>query len=162
VVKRKGLEKLLDYPYVSGKTGARGARCNYTESNVAAHISGFSYATPICLEVWSCKNQDEAKLAASLASISPISVCLDASKNWQDYKSGVLMGAQCTSSMLDSDHCVQITGMNLSAPVPYWKVRNSWSSTWGEEGYIRLEYGTNTCGVANTAIVVDIAKMDDV
>jgi hypothetical protein len=162
VVKRKGLEKLLDYPYVSGKTGARGARCNYTESNVAAHISGFSYATPICLEVWSCKNQDEAKLAASLASISPISVCLDASKNWQDYKSGVLMGAHCTSPMLDSDHCVQITGMNLSAPVPYWKVRNSWSSTWGEEGYIRLEYGTNTCGVANTAIVVDIAKMDDV
>lgn len=157
-VKHKGLDKLLDYPYVSGKTGQRGVKCNYSESNVGARISGFSYATPICLAVWSCKEQDEAKLAESLASISPISVCLDASKNWQDYKGGVLMGAHCASPLLESDHCVQITGMNRSAPVPYWKVRNSWSSTWGEDGYIRLEYGANTCGVANTAIVVEIAE----
>merc|ERR1719247_1383383 len=38
----------------------------------------------------------------------------------------------------------------------YWLVRNSWSTNWGENGYIRLQLDANTCGVANEASVPDI------
>jgi hypothetical protein len=29
----------------------------------------------------------------------------------------------------------------------FWKVRNSWGTPWGEDGHIRLSYGSNTCGL---------------
>jgi len=52
------------------------------------------------------------------------------------------------------DHCVQAVGWNLNASTPYWSVRNSWSTGWGENGYIRLEYGANTCGLTEEATYV--------
>ena len=51
------------------------------------------------------------------------------------------------------------TGFNSTAPTPYWIVRNSWASTWGEEGYVYLEKSKNTCGVADDATIPDV-KLD--
>ena len=57
------------------------------------------------------------------------------------------------------DHCVMATGFNVSAPTPYWIVRNSWASTWGEEGYVYLEMAKNTCGIADDATIPEV-KLD--
>ena len=53
------------------------------------------------------------------------------------------------------DHCVQATGVDISS---YWKVRNSWGTSWGESGYIRLKYGANTCAITNDPTYVVVAK----
>ena len=37
-------------------------------------------------------------------------------------------------------------------------MRNSWSEGWGEDGYIYLEYGKNTCGLANDATIAQVKK----
>jgi hypothetical protein len=37
------------------------------------------------------------------------------------------------------------------AQTPYWVLRNSWSSHWGEKGYMRIAATGNTCGVSNKA-----------
>ncbi len=40
----------------------------------------------------------------------------------------------------------------------YWIVRNSWNTDWGLKGYIHLQAGKNTCGIANEATFVSFAK----
>merc|ERR1712060_445158 len=57
------------------------------------------------------------------------------------------------------DHCVMAVGFNTKAPVPYWIVRNSWATTWGDQGYIYLEMAKNTCGLADDATVPTV-KVD--
>ena len=47
-------------------------------------------------------------------------------------------------------------GFNSTAPTPYWIVRHSWASTWGEQGYIYLEMSQNTCGLADDATIPEV------
>jgi C1A family cysteine protease len=47
-----------------------------------------------------------------------------------------------------------------SGPVKYWIVRNTWGSDWGENGYVRLKFGENTCGIADEVIsVIDVKSV---
>merc|ERR1719409_14964 len=71
-----------------------------------------------------------------------------------------MTSAACGSMAADDqDHCVQAVGFNSTAPTPYWIVRNSWASTWGEQGYIFLEMSENTCGLADDATIPTV-KVD--
>ncbi len=47
------------------------------------------------------------------------------------------------------DHSVLVVGYDLSGTTPYWIIRNSWGSSWGESGYMRLAItgGSGTCGI---------------
>jgi len=120
-----------------------------------ATVSGYTYATPACTS-GACDKQDLAKLAAALEE-TPVSICVNAGA-WNDYTGGVMSSAQCGSMAADEqDHCVQATGFNTTAPTPYWIVRNSWASGWGEKGYIYLEYSKNTCGLADDATIPTVA-----
>jgi C1A family cysteine protease len=116
-----------------------------------AQVSGYSYATPACTS-GACASQDLQKLAAALEE-TPVSICVNAGA-WNDYTGGVMSSSQCGSMAADmQDHCVMATGFNTTASTPYWIVRNSWASTWGEKGYIYLEYDKNTCGLADDATI---------
>jgi len=122
-----------------------------------AAVSGYHYAVPACTS-GACDKQDLKGFAAALET-TPVSVCVNAGA-WNDYTGGVMTAKACGSSAADEqDHCVMATGFNTTAPTPYWIVRNSWSSTWGEEGYIYLEMAENTCGVADDATIPDV-KLD--
>merc|ERR1712014_278159 len=120
-----------------------------------AAVSGYTYATPARTS-GACASQDLAKLAAALEE-TPVSVCVNAGA-WNDYTGGVMSSAQCGSMAADyQDHCVMATGFNTTAPTPYWIVRNSWASTWGEKGYIYLEYHKNSCGLADDATIPSVS-----
>merc|ERR1712167_6232 len=119
--------------------------------------TGYSYATPPCTS-GGCTSQDLTKFAQALEE-SPVSICVNAG-SWNDYTGGVMTSKQCGSmGAAYQDHCVQATGFNSTAPTPYWIVRNSWASTWGEEGYIYLEMAKNTCGLADDATIPSV-KLD--
>jgi len=122
-----------------------------------AAVTGYHYASPPCTQ-GACENVDLQKFAAALET-SPLSVCVNAGA-WNDYVGGVMSSAACGPMGADyQDHCVMATGFNSTAPKPYWIVRNSWASTFGEEGYIYLEMSKNTCGLANDATIPEV-KLD--
>jgi C1A family cysteine protease len=76
------------------------------------------------------------------------------------YTGGVLTQAACGGyASFNMDHAVQLVGYNAAATSPYWIVRNSWATNWGENGYILLQYPQNTCGFANQVTQVTISNM---
>jgi len=120
-----------------------------------AAVSGYHYAVSPCVS-GGCTKQDLTKLQAALET-TPVSVCVNAGA-WNDYTGGVMTSAACGSMAADAqDHCVMATGFNTTAPTPYWIVRNSWASTWGEDGYVYLEMAKNTCGLADDVTIPEVA-----
>jgi len=117
-------------------------------------ISSFSYATPACSDA--CADQDLATLNENVATVAPASVCVNAGR-WNLYVGGVMTTEACGGYAYgDLDHCVQLTGYDLTASEPYYLVRNSWATNWGNDGYIYLSAAGNTCGLADEATFVDI------
>ena len=128
VKKAGGLESNADYPYTSyqGVTGT----CKTTASKYVVTVNSYTTIS------------GETSMANYMLATGPLSVCVDAS-TWNSYKGGIM-----TSCGNRVDHCVQAVGVDTSSN-GYWKVRNSWGTSWGESGYIQLAYGQNTCDITN-------------
>jgi hypothetical protein len=122
-----------------------------------AQVTGYKYAVKPCTS-GTCDHQSLNGYAAALEE-SPLSICVNAGA-WNTYTGGVMTSAARDPMGADyQDHCVMATGFNPTAPTPYWIVRNSWSNTWGEEGYVCLEMAENTCGLADDATIPEV-KLD--
>ena len=93
---------------------------------------------------------DEEDLAAKVEQNGPVAVAIDAS-NWsfQLYSSGIYDEPSCSSFSLD--HGVGCVGFGSEKGTKYWIVRNSWGTSWGEQGYIRMIWKNNQCGIASMA-----------
>lgn len=86
---------------------------------------------------------DENAVLAELAN-GPITVVVDAT-TWIFYKSGII--SDCDNQL---NHIVTLTKTDGESFV---QLRNSWGSSWGENGSVRLKINGNTCGYANIASV---------
>jgi len=129
VAQEGGMDTEASYPYT-----AEDGTCAFNPSNVAAKISSSASG-----------GSSEPQIAANLASTAPFSIIVDAS-SWQYYTGGVLPASQCGTSL---DHAVIAAGYSMNQ---WWNVRNSWGSGWGENGYIRLQFGQNTCGMTTEVL----------
>ncbi|KNC52788.1 papain family cysteine protease containing protein [Thecamonas trahens ATCC 50062] len=83
-------------------------------------------------------------LIDAIANVGPVAITVDAS-NWHDYAGGVFTG--CNKTDIHLDHDVQLMGYGDDPHLgPYWLIRNSWSPTFGEVGYIRIaRHSTPQC-----------------
>jgi len=133
IISAGGLEDDSNYPYT-----AQDGTCNFQSSEVAVTISSWKNGT---------ENSDEGLMQSNLVAWGPLSICVEA-QPWQDYTGGILMASDCDTNL---DHCVQLVGYDMTNATPFWSVRNSWGADWGESGYIRLQYGQDTCGCADEA-----------
>jgi len=142
VAKNKGLCAEADYAY----TG-KGGKCN-TKCSV---VAGSAIAK--CTDVSPVPQQTPATVESMAKAVSqrPVSVAIEADEqSFQFYKSGVLMGAKCGATL---DHGVLVVGYGTEDGTDYWKVKNSWATTWGDAGYLKIEKdaksndGKGACGV---------------
>ena len=78
----------------------------------------------------------------------PVSVAVAAGNNvFRNYSSGIVTEADnCPTTI---DHAIQAVGWGYEGDQGYYIVRNSWNTTWGDQGYIKLGMaeGKGVCGV---------------
>lgn len=78
----------------------------------------------------------------------PVPVAVAASTaSFQFYKSGILDDAECAKSNIN--HAILAVGYSPAkgGQKAFLKIRNSWGSKWGEDGYIRFAFNENVCGI---------------
>eukprot|EP00891_Asterochloris_glomerata_P000653 jgi/Astpho2/653/Aster-x0947 len=100
----------------------------------------------------------EYGLKEALFTKGPMTVSVDAApKSFVFYKSGVYNESKCRSDLPDLDHAVFASGYGTTEDgQDYWLVRNTWSTYWGEDGYIRISRRVNDCGIATQPMYVDL------
>lgn len=131
------------YPYQENQ-----GTCMAAKNNRAASISGYfnvTTACDVCLE--------------NTVQNGTVSIGIDASQDsFQLYAGGVYDEPACSST--DLDHGVAIVGYDSSQDPPYWIVKNSWGTDWGDNGYIYMQKAAtpsssdphyNMCGVSTEA-----------
>ena len=119
------------YPY-----RAVGGTCKYSSSNTGKGTTGYVSVTA----------NNSTAMKSALAG-RPLAVSIEADKAvFQNYKSGIFNSTLCGTSL---DHAVIVVGWGTSGTTEYWTVRNSWGTSWGERGYIRMAItsGAGICGV---------------
>ncbi|XP_071529837.1 cathepsin L-like peptidase isoform X2 [Panulirus ornatus] len=132
-----GIDTENAYPYE-----AMDDNCRYNPQSSGAEDVGF-------VDV---REGNEHALKKAVATVGPVSVAIDAShESFQFYHKGVYHEPECSPENLD--HGVLAVGYGTSDQgEQYWLVKNSWGTSWGDEGYIKMARNRdNQCGIASAA-----------
>merc|ERR1712117_349753 len=128
-----------------GRYKARDGTCDKTkEAHHVVTVTGY-HDVP----------QNDPDQLRQAVSQGPVSIAIEADKSsFQLYNGGVFDATTCGTNL---DHGVLVVGYGSDNGQDYWKVKNSWGASWGEQGYIRLERGKNQsggqCGILKAASV---------
>ena len=62
------------------------------------------------------------------------------------YTSGIVNTSDCTTSI---NHAVLVVGYGTLNGTNYWIVKNSWGTSWGDKGYLKIAdvAGAGMCGI---------------
>lgn len=70
----------------------------------------------------------------------PVVIALRVSDQFKFYKNGIFSGDGCETSDTPN-HAALAVGYDLSDPIPYIHVKNSWGTQWGDNGFIKMAIG---------------------
>ena len=91
------------------------------------------------------------ELLKDALAVQPTAVAVDASDSqFLYYTGGILNTTTCGGATPDLNHSITAVGYGSENGVGYFIVRNSWSASWGEAGYIRMAtavQGNGVCGI---------------
>jgi C1A family cysteine protease len=136
-VRDKGIVSASSYPY----TGVQGTCKTLT---TPFKITGCNYVTA----------NDNDQLLKAL-NLGPVSVAVKASNNVFMYYTSGIITSNCGTSSSPLDHGVLLVGAGITNGVPYWIVKNSWGTSWGQNGYVYIKRSTgisnSVCGIAMEA-----------
>lgn len=130
------------FPYQASTTNTT---CAYSATQAAAAVT--SWHEP-------CANGDEACVKTYIGGDScsdfhtlALKTSIEVINSFYSYSSGVYSDPACPTDI--HNHAVAIVGWGTdeASGKDYWLVRNSWGADWGEDGYFKMERGTNMCCV---------------
>jgi C1A family cysteine protease len=131
-VEAEGIVTEVSYPYT-----ATNGTCQYNASQTVFQNTGYSDVTV----------NSPTQLQAAVAQ-GPVSIAIEADQSaFQQYTGGTI-SANCGTNL---DHGVLIVGYTPG----YWIVKNSWGTSWGEQGYVNIAIGTQNNGAGVCGINSD-------
>jgi len=128
------LETEADYPY-HASSGL--FDCKYDKSKGQVKVTD-----------WLSVKSQQPHLLYTALQTGPVSVAVEADKPvFHQYTGGVVTDAAACGTSLD--HAVLVVGYGTESGSGYWIVKNSWTTQWGEQGYIRIgvQEGASVCGI---------------
>jgi len=138
-----GLETEAEYPY-QGYDGT----CAMNTSLLMAPLTNYTCISSVNGPA------NEEQMRAYIYKNGPVSIALDAGL-LQWYFGGIIdpffPNLECDPTALD--HGILIVGWGqeenwIGEMTPYWIVKNSWGSDWGDSGYFLIARNYNLCGIA--------------
>lgn len=140
--KKNGLITADKYPYTGAESGANNSCSNHPSD---WKISDFKTIT----------KGSEEDLKDAICRFGPVSVAFDASsEEFMHYHAGIFMDPDCSTTKTTHGALVVGYGLDEFTGDKYWLVKNSYSDSWGENGYVRiLRDFHNHCGIANFASI---------
>ncbi|XP_067033013.1 uncharacterized protein [Acropora muricata] len=163
-------QQIIDCSWGSGNHGCRGGWYNKALSWV--YMNGVAEAKnygPYLAQEGTCETlrikerikidafafvpkYNNSALKRSIAKYGPACVSINQKPlSLKFYSWGVYDNPECDNS--STRHTVLVIGYGKEKGVPYWLVKNSWSSSWGIDGYIKLAWKDNICGVTKNPVV---------
>lgn len=144
IMKHGGIATTETYGAYMGMNGL----CHLNESQLVARVRSYTNVT----------SGDGEALRLALFKHGPVAVSIDAAhRSFVFYSHGVYYEPACGNTTKDLDHAVLAVGYGVLQGEPYWLVKNSWSTYWGNDGYILMSTKDNNCGVATDATYVTLA-----
>ena len=125
ISKNGGLCSESSYPYISGSTKTAGT-CQHT----CSLVSGSKVTSSIAV-----KPKSDIDMVTALSQ-QPVSIAIEADqREFQLYASGIFNSLNCGQNL---DHGVLLVGYSPD----YYIMKNSWGTSWGESGYMRMARGS--------------------
>ncbi|KAJ8726653.1 hypothetical protein PYW07_001351 [Mythimna separata] len=133
LINQGGCESEADYPYEG-----HFRKCQFDENKIKVQIN----------DCHSFNLTSQEKLKQLLYHTGPIAIAIQGS-GLQLYQNGIITDDECDQGGIN--HGVLLVGYGTENDVPYWIVKNSWDTTFGEDGYFRMHRGENnrSCSVMN-------------
>ncbi|XP_078362424.1 uncharacterized protein LOC144646642 [Oculina patagonica] len=163
-------QQIIDCSWGSGNHGCRGGWYNKALSWI--YLNGVAKAKnygPYLAQEGTCETirlQERIKIDAfafvpkynnsalkrAIAKYGPACVSINQKPlSLKFYSWGIYDNPECDNS--STRHTVLVVGYGKENGVPYWLVKNSWSASWGIDGYIKLAWKGNICGVTKNPVV---------
>ena len=161
-----GVTTLNDYPF----TDAKGKTSNVCNLNSETPAPAIKVNDPMIVAGLDSTMSFDRRLETFKLGLmnKPISIILKSScKLFSNYVSGILTDdGDCACSDSNCyDHSVLMVGYDDTGEIPYFKLKNSWGTRWGEGGYFRVsqreegEFGL--FGILGQGIMVDVQQNTD-
>jgi len=120
------------YKYTAATGSCSKSKESSADGVAKGKISSYSDVTP--------QNCNQMKAAVSKG---PVSVAIEADQSGFQHYSGGIFSGSCGTNL---DHGVLVVGYGSDSGKEYWIVKNSWGTTWGDEGYIKMIMGEDGKG----------------
>lgn len=132
-----------DYPYIGRKL-----KCEVKLDKRRDGIRGYESLEKIYAEE-----------LVKLVDVSPVALPIQVQKDFVFYKGGIFTAdAECGKRL---NHQVLAVGYKIIKDRKYFILKNSWGESWGEKGYMRIDFGylnTGICGMINEKAIIPVPQ----